>query len=186
VSQSIRERLLSLFFVGGRKACVSDELFLILSRCERNNSTVFLFGGQLQTVYALRDIVHDRLPDLKISGICDGEFQGMPSVAVMTAILRSRPDVIVIDLDRRCARAFVDFWNSHAPGGVTIRLAGAFDKLVRRELGPKAMSVGLYPDFGLGRMGRAVASFTSFLVLLVAQKLQQGRGTNRRLWTRHF
>ncbi len=186
MSQPLLARLLSFVGVGRRRSCVSDELISLLSRCERDHSEVFLFGGQLQAVYALRDILYNDLPNLKISGICDGEFQDMPSVEVMTAILRCRPDVVIIDLDRRCTRVFLDFYNSHAPGGISISFAGAFDQLVRRKLGSKSMSIGLYPDFCLGRVGRAIAFFANFVILMVDQKLQGGRYTIRRPWIKNF
>ena len=173
-------QLFWLFGAGPRESCVIDDLFKRLVDCSRNNASVFLVGGRPETIYAVRDILTTLLPDLRIAGICDGQFNGAPSAAVMATIVRSRPDVIILDLDRRCSRAFSVMYGDHVPAGVVFRFAGAFDGFVRRELGSRSMSVGLAPDFGFGRAGRAIGSFARFASIVVDQKRRQGRETGAR------
>lgn len=146
----------------------------VLDRCENAGTGVFFFGSEAGTVYSLRDKVASAFPRLRIAGICDADFEGEASPAIVDFIAGTKPGLILLDMAQRQARAFAQANGHRFPQACLVHLDGAFGAYVLPR-GEALLSRGASRPGGALlrglRQGLSAARFTS---IIAAQLLQGG------------
>jgi UDP-N-acetyl-D-mannosaminuronic acid transferase (WecB/TagA/CpsF family) len=138
---------------------LAGEMVRIIASCQSEGLSVFFFGSEAWIVYMLLDRVGADFPAVKIAGICDADFGGFASPAIVDFIADAKPGVILLDMAHREARLFSQA-NGHRFARASIfHLDGAFDDYV--------LSRG-----ARGRLSRAV--WRSRSALLPRRALRQG------------
>lgn len=159
----------------GRPAAL--EMHRLLDRCERAGIPVFFFGSEPRIVYSLRDSVAATFPRLRIAGICDADFEGEASPAIVDFIAGTMPGVIILDMAERDFQTFLQAQGGRFPAAALVHLDGAFGAYVlpwaERALpsreGSRSGAASL-----LLRMLRQGLSASRFAGIILAQFLQGG------------
>ena len=146
-----------------------------ISRCVEADASVFFFGCDASVIYRLRDRVQAACPALRIAGICDADFGGATSSAVVDFITRTRPDVVVVDMGDRDFRGFMQAHGTRFRGISLVQMSGAFATyaLPAREAAPSAWlrSVSGSRQW---RSLRHMCAGVRFACIVLAQLLQGG------------
>ncbi len=103
----------------------------VISGCERAGTSVFFFGSEAHIVYRVRDRVAGSFPRLTIAGICDGNFRGGTSPAIVDFIAGTNPGLIVLDLSEHQAQSFLKAHHHRFTGTPIVTLTGAFADFAR-------------------------------------------------------
>lgn len=122
----------------------------LLRDCAARDRTVFFFGGDSRSIYALRDRVASTLPALKIAGICDADFSGPIDRAVLDHIAATNADVIVGDLPEAHFRLFSAQCSAAGICGKRFNLPGSFPDFA---FSPRRGFSSLLPAGRLGKFG---------------------------------
>ncbi|WP_199087241.1 WecB/TagA/CpsF family glycosyltransferase [Bosea sp. ASV33] len=152
----------------------AGEIAALLRDCAGRGRTVFFFGGDSRTIYALRDRVASALPALKIAGICDADFSEPIDRAVLDHIAAANADVIVSDLPETRFRLFRAQCSAAGIYGKRFNQPGSFQDFA---FGPRR---GFSSLLRVGRwLGFGSAALT-FLRIILTQRLRgvvpQARG----------
>ncbi len=160
------------------RGSASADLHRLLASCERDGTAVFFFGSQSRIVYMLRDKVGAALPRLKIVGICDADFEGRASAAIVDFIAGAKPGLIILDMAEREARIFCEANAHRFPGSALVHLDGAFGDYVlqrgERRWWPRA-GANSRPGWAF-RPGLSALRFSG---VILSQLLQGGRSRLR-------
>lgn len=105
----------------------------LLARSQDAGTTVFFFGSEARIVYALRDKVASDFPRLAIAGICDADFSGAVSPAIVGFIAAAKPGMIIVDMAEREFCAFARANEHRFPDALLVHLDGAFGAYVHRQ-----------------------------------------------------
>ena len=149
---------------GGRAA---SELAGLLVACQGAKRSVFLFGSEQRDIYRLRDMVVAAFPGLKLAGICDADFDGPASQAIVDHIVKARPDMVIVDMPRRDFRRFERDHASGLPGATLVNLPGAFRRHLRATE-PKRRA----GRFSLPRFLRPAVEGAGLLRIVLGQALR--------------
>lgn len=142
------------------------DIAAFLRDCAGRGRTVFFFGGDSRTIYALRDRVASTLPALKIAGICDADFSGPIDRAVLDHIAAANADVIVSDLPEARFRLFRAQCSAAGIYGKLFNQPGSFPIFA---FGPRR---GLSSLLRIGRrLGFGSAALT-FVRIILTQRLR--------------
>ena len=164
----------SLFSTGVNAA---SEMHRLLDRCESEGTAVFLFGSEARIVYALRDKVGAAFPGLRIAGICDADFEGEASPAIVDFIAGTKPGLIILDMAERDARIFSQANGDRFAGVSIAHLDGAFGDyvLARGERGARSRGSSRSGAMLLLRRAfRSSLAAVRFSGIILAQFLQGG------------
>jgi hypothetical protein len=149
----------------------------LIEHAEEAGIRVFFFGSQPRTIYRLRDKVSLDFPGLAIAGICDADFKGAVSPAIVDFIVAAKPGMIVVDMAEREFRAFTCANCDRFPDASLVQLDGAFSAYVRPQREQTWLSRGL-PAAAMPRLLRRLVSqglsVTRFSSIILAQALQGG------------
>ncbi len=149
-----------------------DELAEFLNDCAGRNRTIFLFGGDSRTIYAVRDRVEAGFPGLRIAGICDADFAGQIDRAVLGHIAAARADAVIADLSETRFRQFCAQCNAAWIGGAPVNLCGSFAPFAfgRRRRFTDLVPT-LLPTVGLRRFEAAAKAGFLFARIILVQAL---------------
>lgn len=168
---SITQGQACLLTAPARKGRV-DKLAEFLTDCAGRNRTVFCFGGDSRTIYAVRDRIEAGFPALCITGICDADFDGQVDRAVLGHIAAARADVVVTDLPETRFRQFCAKCNAAGIGDARINLRGSFADFA---FGRRSRFLGFVPtSLPMTRLHRFEAATTAgfqFARILLVQAL---------------
>lgn len=149
----------------GRRSDAGGVLAGLLAESEAANSSVFLLGASPEVIYSLRDCLAAMRPGLRLAGICDGDFAGPVSAAIVTHIRRAKPNVVVVDFS---TSRFEEFRRNHAScfaGASLINLPGAFAALLETMGEPRRGR-----RWGaVGRLALQVRAASRFAFILLRQ-----------------
>lgn len=147
------------------------EMHRLLGRCERDGTAVFLFGSEARIVYMLRDKVGAAFPQLKIAGICDADFEGCASPAIVDFIAGTKPGLIILDMGERQAAAFSRANGHRFPEAPLVHFDGAFGGYVLPRSERAMLSRGVSRFRAALRQSLAAVRFGG---IILAQLLQGG------------
>lgn len=149
-----------------------DELAEFLTDCAGRNRTVFFFGGDSRTIYAVRDRIEAGFPRLRIAGICDADFVGQVDRVILGHIAAAGADVVVTDLPETRFRQFCAQCNVGGIGGARVNLRGSFADFA---LGRRSRFLGLVlpslPMTGLRRFEAMATAGFQFARIILMQAL---------------
>lgn len=157
-----------------------DKLAEFLNDCAERNRTVFLFGGDSRTIYAVRDRIEASFPGLRIAGICDADFAGPVDRAILGHIAAAGADVVIADLPEARFRQFCTQCNVAAIGGARVNLHGSFTDFAP---GRRRRFAGLVPNSlpatGLRRFEATAKAAFQFARIILMQVLGRSLPSSR-------
>jgi hypothetical protein len=171
-SSSFRGKVDSLVIL--KRAGEVGNMADLLRDCSERDQTVFLFGGDSRAIYALRERAGSTLPVLRIAGVCDADFAGPISRAVLDHVAAAVADIIVTDLPEARFRLFGAQCVAMGIYGKRINLPGSFADFA---FGPGQGLLGLSVPTRLRRFGVAARAGLQFVrIILRLLPRRGGRG----------
>ncbi|WP_197280695.1 WecB/TagA/CpsF family glycosyltransferase [Bosea vaviloviae] len=144
----------------------------LLAQAQGGGTRVFFFGSAPGIVYALRDKVASDFPRLVIAGICDADFSGAVSSAIVDFIAATTPGMIVVDMAEREFSAFVRSNGHRFPDASLVHLDGAFCAYLLPQ-GRRAVLSRRSLRHGVPLIARSLSA-ARFCGIVLAQLLQGG------------
>lgn len=144
----------------------------LLAQAQDSGTRVFFFGSVPGIVYALRDKVASDFPRLAIAGICDADFSGAVSSAIVDFIAAATPGMIVVDMAEREFSAFARSNVHRFPDASLVHLDGAFGAYLLQQGGRGFLSRRSLRS-GVPLIGRSLSA-ARFCGIVLAQLLQGG------------
>ncbi|WP_454656510.1 WecB/TagA/CpsF family glycosyltransferase [Bosea beijingensis] len=150
----------------------------LLRDCAERDCSIFLFGGDSRTVYALRERIASTFPGLRIAGICDADFAGPIDRAVLNHIAAADADAIVSDLPDARFRLFCAQCVVTGIYGRRFNLPGSFADFAS---GSRRSLRGLFVPARLRGFGAAAKAGLQFARIVLGQSLRRAepRATRR-------
>lgn len=161
---------------------VTGDMVRLITSCQSEGLSVFFFGSQTQTIYMLRERVAAGFPRLKIAGICDADFEGCASPAIVDFIAGTKPGLIVLDMAEHEARVFSQANGHRFAGASLVHLEGAFSDYVQPRGERGWLSRAVFRSRGAPLMGRALRQGVfalRFSGVILSQLVQGGRSRLR-------
>lgn len=144
----------------------------LLRDCAERKRSVFLFGGDSRTIYALRERIVSAVPVIRIAGICDADFAGPVDRAILDHIAAAGADVIVTDFPEARFRLFCAQCAVMGISGKRINLPGCFADFA---FGSGQGLPGLSVPARLHRFGLAAKAGLRFARIILRQSLRQSQ-----------
>lgn len=144
----------------------------LLQDCAVQGRTVFLFGGDCRTAYALRDRVASAFPTLRIAGFCDADFAGPIDRALLDHIAAAHADVIVSDLPDARFRLFSAQYSVAGIYGQRLNLPESFSGFAFAAR--RGFTDGVVPK-RLSRFAAAAMAGIRFVCIVLMQALRRAR-----------
>jgi hypothetical protein len=142
----------------------------ILCDCAERKRSVFLFGGDSGTIYALRERIASVVPAVRIAGICDADFAGPVDRAVLDHIAAADANMIVTDLPDTRFRLFCAQCVATGISAKPVNLPGSFANFAfGRGRGLPDLSV----PARLRRFGAAARAGLRFARIILRQRLRR-------------
>lgn len=93
-------------------------LSVFLSALEQRRGSVFLIGGNLKTIQKAEKNVRSTFPSLRVVGRSPGDYGDEEEVAIMQALQKASPDVIVVGSSVKDGELWIPRHMRHTKSGI--------------------------------------------------------------------
>lgn len=168
---------------GGGRCGLPNALLAALESAAASDSSVFLLGADAGTIRDVEAKVLHSFPELRLSGICDGDFADAFEAPIIQFVSERRPDLIITDLPPRRHHDFARSVRLRLKTATLVNAPGSFQRVIAASRNADARG-SLQGPRGVRRIARPLLSLLAFARLVFRQGRTLEAARLRRLASR--